>query len=349
MNGLTITTADKHQKEEIVRFLKNNEFSSPYHYIEWMEAIKEAYGHDYSYFVARQEDTIVGVLPTCKFRTLSGRMVGCSIPFCDVGGPVAVSEEVRLALIDRALGQLDFKKSGYLELRQRQTSQDSGADLTNRKVSMLLDLPRDAEMLMQGFKAKLRSQINKAGKNGLVFDCANDRRSIDEFFSVYCVNMHMLGSPTHSRNWFHSLRKAFQEKLLVGRIWYGGDCIAAGILLFGSKSVAIPWASTLRKYNRLAPNMLLYWNLLRISCDRGYEIFDFGRSTFGEGTYQFKKQWGARPVTLEWSRLGRNGLDVELSTATSGNARVIVAAVWRKIPLFVANVLGPWLRKHISL
>jgi lipid II:glycine glycyltransferase (peptidoglycan interpeptide bridge formation enzyme) len=39
--------------------------------------------------------------------------------------------------------------------------------------------------------------------------------------------------------------------------------------------------------------MLLYWTMIRDSIERGYKVFDFGRSTPNEGTYNFKKQWGA--------------------------------------------------------
>ena len=31
-----------------------------------------------------------------------------------------------------------------------------------------------------------------------------------------------------------------------------------------------------------------------------YAFFDFGRSSEGEGTYKFKKQWGAKPTPLVW-------------------------------------------------
>ncbi|MEZ5583585.1 MAG: GNAT family N-acetyltransferase [Candidatus Competibacteraceae bacterium] len=69
----------------------------------------------------------------------------------------------------------------------------------------------------------------------------------------------------------------------------------------------IPWASSLRKYNSLSPNMLLYWSVLEFACKKGYRIFDFGRSTPGEGTYRFKEQWGAKPVQLYWHYWLRGG------------------------------------------
>ncbi len=160
--------------------------------------------------------------------------------------------------------------------------------------------------------------------------------------------MHLLGSPTHSIKWFHALREMYQDDLLVGRVWFEGKIVGAGLLLFSGNNVSIPWASTLRDYNNLAPNMLLYWNLLRVSCDRGCKQFDFGRSTYGEGTYRFKKQWGARPVLLDWQTLNEQGVVAEKS-ASKSRVRDMVETVWKKLPLSVVNTIGPRLRRHISL
>jgi len=160
--------------------------------------------------------------------------------------------------------------------------------------------------------------------------------------------MHLLGSPTHSVQWFHALREKYRDNLLVGRVWFEGKIVGAGILLFSGDNVSIPWASTLRKYNRLAPNMLLYWNLLRVSCERGCRQFDFGRSTYGEGTYKFKKQWGAGPVLLDWQTWNSQGLVAE-AVARKSRARAVAETVWKKLPLTMVNVIGPRLRRHISL
>jgi len=322
--------------------------ATPYHHMQWLQAVKKAYGFDYEYLVAEKDLQIEGVLPVCRFRSITGKQSLCALPFCDVGGVVADSDAIREKLIAFALERGEQLQAMPLQLRHRKNEVADGVDMVDRKVSMLLELPESADVLLAGFKSKLRSQIKKAEKNGLVFDFANDEKSIEDFFYVFCRNMHLLGSPTHSIKWFHALRESYQENLLVGRVWSEGQIVGAGILLFSGKNVSIPWASTLRDYNRQAPNMLLYWNLLRVSCDRGCEQFDFGRSTYGEGTYNFKKQWGAKPVLLDWLTLDRQGVVAEAAGSKS-RARELVETVWRKLPLSLVNSIGPRLRRHISL
>ena len=343
-----VSVAETKEIARVNKYLVTSLHATPYHHMQWLQAVKKAYGFKYEYLIAETDAHIEGVLPVCRFKSITGKNSLCSLPFCDIGGVVADNDTVREKLIRFALNRADQLQAVPLELRQRLTEEPPNVDMTNRKVSMLLDLPESAEVLLAGFKSKLRSQIKKAEKNGLLFDFANDTKSIDDFFYVFCRNMHLLGSPTHSIKWFQALREMYQDDLLVGRVWFEGKIVGAGILLFSGNNVSIPWASTLRDYNRLAPNMLLYWNLLRVSCVRGCKQFDFGRSTYGEGTYKFKKQWGARPVLLDWQTLGKQGVLTEMSNGKS-RIRDMVETVWKKLPLSVVNTIGPRMRRYISL
>ncbi len=345
---MLVSVAEEKQIAAINDYLMKSAQATPYHHMQWLQAVKKAYGFDYEYLIAETDAQIEGVLPVCRFKSITGKDSLCALPFCDVGGVVADNDSAREKLIAFALNRAEQLQAMPLQLRQRATETVSATDMSDRKVSMLLALPESAETLLAGFKSKLRSQIKKAGKNGLQFDFANDKKSIDDFFYVFCRNMHLLGSPTHSLKWFQALRESYQDDLLVGRVWFEGNIVGAGILLFSGNNVSIPWASTLRDYNRLAPNMLLYWSLLRVSCERGCTQFDFGRSTFGEGTYNFKKQWGAKPVLLDWQTLNKQGVIAEIAGSKS-RARELVEAVWKKLPLSVVNTIGPRLRRHISL
>lgn len=345
---ISVIQASSEDSDSIDEYLSGKPLSSPYQHLPWLIAVKNAYRFDYIYLLAKTENQLAGILPICMFKGLGGKKNICSLPFCDVGGVVADNDDVKNALIQHALQIVEQKRAAFLEIRQRVSAGEVAEDMADQKVSMLLELPDSADSLFNGFKAKLRSQIRKAEKNGLRFDYANDEQSIEDFYYVFSRNMHNLGSPTHSKKWFHALRESYGDNLLVGRVWYEDKVVGSGILLFSGNNVSIPWASTLRDYNRLAPNMMLYWNLLRISCERGCKQFDFGRSTFGEGTYKFKQQWGAKPVPLDWQTLDKQGALAVMSSG-KGRSREIVENIWKKLPLPVANTLGPFLRRRISL
>jgi len=86
--------------------------------------------------------------------------------------------------------------------------------------------------------------------------------------------------------------------------------------------------------------------MLRFAVERGLRRFDFGRSTPGEGTFLFKKQWGAEPRPLVWEYWTASGQPMpDLSPKNPKYARAISA--WQRLPVSVANALGPAIVRHI--
>ena len=162
--------------------------------------------------------------------------------------------------------------------------------------------------------------------------------------------MHRLGSPVHSLSWFEAVAKNYVDHYKITLVKQGDKVIGAGFVIFSEDKVSIPWASTLAEYNKLAPNMLVYWSLLKYSCECNFTQFDFGRSTYGEGTYKFKKQWGAEPHILNWYNLNEEVVvDQNTNSGSNSAIRTMVEKVWRALPLSIVTWLGPMLRKHISL
>ncbi len=218
------------------------------------------------------------------------------------------------------------------------------------KVRMLLDLPGCSETLLSSFKAKLRSQVKKPLRDGLTAYVGGNEL-VDDFYQVFAENMRDLGSPVHSRSWIKNIVANYDDRARVGLVRApDGKPAAGGILLLHPHTVSIPWASSLRRYNRFSPNMLLYWNFLAFAADSGFGRFDFGRSSPGEGTYRFKAQWGAKPEILDWRCYQPDGsLRPNSVENRCSNLRQRIEAIWRRMPLGVTNTLGPMVRRYVSL
>jgi CelD/BcsL family acetyltransferase involved in cellulose biosynthesis len=113
--------------------------------------------------------------------------------------------------------------------------------------------------------------------------------------------MRDLGTPVYPKSFFRRILEEFPENTCIASVYKGDLPVASGFLAGFKDRLEIPWASSVRDYNRLSPNMLLYWSCLKYGCEKGYATFDFGRSTRGESTYRFKEQWGAAPYPMVWS------------------------------------------------
>ena len=314
-----------------------------YHLYAWKLAVEKAYGFHGIYLIAENSGCVCGVLPLIEFKIPFRPTTFVSLPYCDVAGPLADKPEISSGLLNFAADYAQ-RKDGSCHIRQISTTSETSGSGIN-KVRMILPLPDSSEALMNGFKAKLRSQVRKPERDGF-WSKTGGFELLDDFYQVFSLNMRDLGSPVHSFKWIQTIMASFGEHAMMAVVYTPENVpVAAGIILCHIKTVSIPWASSLRDYNRLNPNMLLYWTFLSYAADHGYSYFDFGRSTPEEGTYRFKEQWGAKPVRLDWS---------DLPAKPSGNGgessvRQIVESIWRKLPLGIANFLGPKVRRYVSL
>jgi FemAB-related protein (PEP-CTERM system-associated) len=313
--------------------------ASGYHLIAWQRVIERVFGHRTLYLTAKDErEQIHGVLPLVFLTSaLFGRFL-VSLPFVNYGGVLADSPISRKVLLERAVGLAKELQAAHIELRHEQTT-DMGWPHKQHKVSMRLELPDDFSLLWKSFPAKLRSQIRRAEKEGMQFRIGGEE-ILDDFYGVFSRNMRDLGTPIYGRNFFAEILTTFPVHSRVGVVYLQGQPIAAGFLYGFRNILEIPWASSDRRYNRFAPNMLLYRSVLEYACQEGFRVFDFGRSTPASGTYRFKEQWGAQPVPLYWYYWLANG--GPLPDLSPSNAKFRWAIyLWQRLPLAVSRYVGP--------
>jgi FemAB-related protein (PEP-CTERM system-associated) len=319
-----------------------------YHQFAWKRAIEQAYGLKSHYWLAERNGQICGVLPIVLSKKPFSTTQYISLPYCDIGGCLADDENIRTQLLQKVC---DFARNeGITKLEMRageKIPSAEGKSNLSGKVRMVLELPDSSEKLLLNLKSKLRSQVKKPMRDGLTAVLGGDEL-IDDFYSVFAENMRDLGSPVHSLRWMKSVTSNFAERAKVGLVYTPDrELAAAGIILLHGDIVSVPWASSLRRYNHLNPNMLLYWSFLAFSADNGFRYFDFGRSTPGEGTYKFKAQWGAQDVSLCWAdMLKKSEANINISKSRLRN---LLEQIWRRLPVCVATQIGSRVRPYITL
>jgi len=313
-----------------------------------------------SKFEAQNPANVVGILPLVQLKHFIFGHSLISIPFFDLGGILADSMDIEKTLLSEAIRLAQELKVNSLELRQieplsclnseaakRIPKHETHFKIHSHKVRMLLNLPESSEILMKSFKSKLRSQIRKPIKEGLKAK-TGQIECLDQFYQIFANNMRDLGSPVHSRNLVFNVLKAFPKTSKIITIYKNKQPMACSLIIAFKNTLENPWASSLRKYSPLSPNMLLYWTMLDYACNNGFNYFDFGRSTPNEGTYKFKKQWGAKSTPLYWHYLSSNAQKPDnTQPEKSGYTRFI--ALWKKIPVPLTKIIGPPIRKHIGL
>ncbi len=308
-----------------------------YHHSSIRRVIEHSFGHRAHYLAARdREGRIHGVLPLIEMKSrLFGHFL-VSVPFFNYGGLLADSHAAREVLLRAAAGRAEVLGVEHIELRH--CHDDLDLPSRSEKVAMLRTLPATAEQLWSDIGSKVRAQVKKARGYGLSTAIGREELLAD-FYRVFSHNMRDLGTPVYGIELFRNMLAECPSSYLV-LVYREGKPVSGGFLLGWRNTLEIPWASTLRSANRYDANMLLYWTVLESAIERGYAVFDFGRSSRDSNTLRFKKQWGARPQPLYWHYWLPEGQALPELNPNNPKFRLMVAA-WKRLPVPVARLLGP--------
>lgn len=315
------------------------------HCYGWARVIERTYGHRALYLWARAGERVRGILPLVLFRgPLGGRSL-ISLPFLDEGGVCADSPDVGTALWDAALQVGQRAGAASIELRERDPS---GLPLApvGSKVTVVLQLAGTSDAMWKKLDGKVRNQVRKAVSSGLTTEWGG-MEALDDFYAMFAENMRDLGSPVHGRRFFSTILEEFADSARLLLVRDGSRTVAGGVCVFFGDTVIVPWASSLRQWRSRCPGNLLYWEVIRSSCDKGLRWLDFGRSSPGSGTYQFKKQWGAVDRPLHWEHFSPEARGVSVVDPHDPRYSWMVR-VWQRLPVSVATTIGPLVRKWVS-
>ena len=266
-----------------------------------------------------------------------------SLPFFNYGGVIAENELIREKLVQAAISVSSDIGLSHIEFRD--TRPFDGLPVREDKVAMWLDLPDSEDALAKSLGAKRRSQIKRPQREHPTV-LKGGAELLDDFYRVFSQNMRDLGTPVYSKVMFHEILHRFPKEAQIIVIRVEGQPAAVAFLFHHREITEVPWASTMRKFNAISINMLLYWEVLCESIQRGSSIFDFGRSTLDSGTYRFKKQWGAKPVQLYWHYALGAGQEMPSLSPSSGKYDLAIK-VWQHLPLWLTKIVGPQIVRNL--
>ncbi|HKO15624.1 MAG TPA: FemAB family XrtA/PEP-CTERM system-associated protein [Gemmatimonadaceae bacterium] len=323
-------------------FARSRRGFTHFHLHGWQSVMERVFGHECIYLGARDHaNRLTGILPLVRVRSLVFGHFLVSMPFVNYGGPLGDDEAV-VALVHRAAELARATGVGLLELRSPQVL-PLGLDASHRKITVLLDLPASAGALLKSFDAKVRSQVRRPQKEGVEVRFGADQ--VDPFFEVFSRHMRDLGTPAQPRRLFATIAETFGEEAWFGCAYLNGRAIAGGCGFRWGGEFEMTWASSLRAYNRIAANMLLYWSFMERAIAEGVAVFNFGRCSPGSGTHRFKQQWGGRDVPLWWYHPVQSGMTATPSPSDSTYAWG--PKLWRRLPASFTSTLGPRIVRYI--
>ena len=318
-----------------------------FHRAAWAKVIETAFGHATHYAFTERDGAITGVLPLARVKTLLFGDTLISSPFCVYGGPLAADAESEATLLAHAEAVLTRSGAKALEFRQLHAAEslaDGWIERPDLYVTFRKAFTADHETNMKAIPRKQRAMVRKGVQNGLTSVADRDVRTLHR---IYAESVRNLGTPVFSHRYFQILLDAFGEAADIVTI-RDGDAAIASVLNFYFRDEVLPYygGGTAAARGR-AGNDFLYWETMRRAADRGLRLFDFGRSKLGTGSFAFKHNWGFEPAKLHYRFRLKPGEAMPDLNPLNPKYRMMIAA-WKRLPLPVANVLGPFIVRGVG-
>lgn len=281
---------------------------------EWMYVIQNTY-HLEPYFALYCVGDKFALI--ASFKTSKGYV---SLPFVSYSGFLSNDDE----MLDRLKIYL---KENNIDIDSRSLLHE---EVQNGYINPIVEI-NSFEEFWKNISTNTRNQFKKSEKSHFV---CKEEDSYQVFYKLYSVGMRNLGTPCHGKSFFDQLIKYFDYKVFT--IYHEHKAIGSMFCLKDKDTLAVLYAYVLPEYSKEYANYFLYLNAIRWMSENNLKYLDMGRSTYGEGTFHFKSKF--RPKFYAISSKVNYKSDSKLELASQ---------IWTHLPLPLASILGPKIRKYL--
>lgn len=339
LSNEVVRIADLRQPDEAARIegFVSEIGGSVFHRPAWLQAVERGTGQRALGLVAERLGIITGWLPLTEVHSpVFGRMLASS-GFAVAGGALAERPSTAIALCRAAEEHALRRSCPTIELRGGPAPSDWD-QRSDSHCGFVAELAESREAQLLAIPRKQRAEVRKGLEFDLEVRIGREARDRADHYAVYAESVRNLGTPVFPRSLFEAVLDALDADILT--VSHRGVPVASVLSLYHGDAVLPYWGGGTQAARALRANDRMYFELMQHARERGCARFDFGRSKTGSGAFAFKKNWGFEPEPLcyaTWTAPGAPRRDADPTSARHA-ARI---AVWRKLPLALANWLGP--------
>ena len=318
----------------------------------WSNLVQRIYQYPVYRFETEVESGVTGILALTHVKHPVFGNYLTTAPFGSYGGFAFSDPEARdllLAEAQRLAAELavDYVNIRWLAGASQPELPPSGWIQHPVYATYQLDLAPDPESLMPGFSSDHRNHVRKAQKKGFSVKFGH-LDLLDDTYETLARSMHELGSPYHAKAYLRNMAELLGENLEFAVLYdQRGKLAGACVFILHGKVATNLHANLLRNFRSDYAGEFLYWKVIERYCQKGYQVFDIGRSLLGSGNETFKMKWKPRKEMLSYWYALKPGQ--ELPALNQKNPKFAFAiATWKRLPAFIVRPLGPFLIRGLA-
>ena len=320
-----------------------------YHSMAWARVLAASYGFRARYYLALEHERVVGGLPFFEVGSAVRGKRLVSLPFSDVGGHVGEPSAVA-PLLSAAVRDADAGGWRAVEIRGgRANGAASGLTRTHHNDLYTLALDRPLHDIVSGFSDSVRWGRKRALRDGVSAEQMSSPDGLREFYRLHQITRRRLGVPVQSWRFFEHLGREFlaRDNGFVVNARHAGRAVASAVFLLHGSRLYYKFSAADPSALASQPNSLVLWQAIEWAHAQGLAEIDLGKTVRENvGLARFKRSWGAVSEPLPHYYFPR-GAGVGATSEESPPMRA-VRALWRRLPLPVARVVGGLLYRVLA-
>ncbi|MCT2399982.1 FemAB family XrtA/PEP-CTERM system-associated protein [Novosphingobium mangrovi (ex Huang et al. 2023)] len=345
----TVDLADPGEVDRLEGFVARHPQGTPFHRPAWFVSVARATRNKAYALVQERHGEIVAFLPVDAIHSPVFGRVLASTGFA-VGGGLLTCEGAEPEAMFAAVEELARRVScPSIELRGGLLPDEANgwALKTESHCNFAKPLAGDDDAQLVSIPRKQRAEVRKSLANDLTVEVGTAESDRAAHYAVFCESYRNLGTPVFPRALLDSVIDGFGKDADILTVRHQGRAVASVISVYHGGAVMPYWGGGTWDARRLRANDRMYYELMLHARRRGCTTFDFGRSKTGSGAYHFKRNWGFEPEPLTYATWTQPGTAAREADPTSAKLSLQIA-VWQRLPLSVANRLGPLIARGIG-
>ncbi len=344
-----VDLSDPGEARRLEGYVAEHPEGTAFHRPTWLNAVACGTGNRALALVAERRGELAAYLPLSEVHSpLFGRVLASS-GFA-VGGGILAANDKDARGVFAALEEMALRSScPAIELRGGvlPKTRAGWAVRHDSHCGFVRPLAADDEAELLAIPRKQRAEVRKGLSGNLTVEVGTSSGDRASHYAVYAESVRNLGTPVFPRTLFEAVLDGFGKDADILTVRHQGNPVASVLSLYYKGAVMPYWGGGTRAARQLRANDRMYYELMLHARRRGCDRFDFGRSKIASGAHDFKKNWGFEPEPLgyaSWTAPGCQPRDADPTSAAHA-ARI---ALWKRLPLPLANLIGPWIARGLG-
>ncbi|WGZ93210.1 MAG: GNAT family N-acetyltransferase [Candidatus Thiothrix putei] len=204
-------------------------------------------------------------------------------------------------VIETLAQALTTTKVNCLEIRtpQRIPCLNDTAD----KVELNVDIQPSVATIWQNLSSNTRKNIRRPLKMGFTSVIGLNSQLLDEFYQLYRMSLHDLGSLPHPKAFFMDLMTQCPSQVEIFMGYIDGIPVVSSLNFVSEDEVYGAWSGIHTLYKKHNVFLAMLWQIIEYCGTSGRKTYNLGRSSAGSNPHQFKLKLANRSHKIYYYQL----------------------------------------------